>query len=92
MKNITYIFSQNRKKNYHNKDSYAKDFYYGLHNFENKSNNIVVIEFSESKSFINRLLIFFDKAINKFLSLPFYSSKLTNLENLKKLKKQTICF
>ena len=92
MKNITYIFSQNRKKNYHNKDSYAKDFYYGLHNFENKSNNIEVIEFSESKSFINRLLIIFDKAMNKFLSLPFYSSKLTNLENLKKIKKTDYLF
>ena len=48
MKNITYIFSQNREKNYHNKESYAKDFYYGLHNFDNKNNNIEVIEFSES--------------------------------------------
>ena len=87
MKNITYIFSQNRKKNYHNKDSYAKDFYYGLHNFENKTNNIEVIEYSERKSLIYPLLIIFDKIMNKFLSLPFYSSKLTNLENLNKIKK-----
>ena len=87
MKNITYIFSQNRKKNYHNKKSYAKEFYYGLHNFDNKTNNIEVIEYSERKSLIYPLLIIFDKIMNKFLSLPFYSSKLTNLENLKKIKK-----
>tara|TARA_A100000164_G_scaffold379847_1_gene425391 strand:+ start:265 stop:1383 length:1119 start_codon:yes stop_codon:yes gene_type:complete len=87
MKNITYIFSKNRKKNYNNKESYAKEFYYGLHNFDNKTNNIEVIEFSENKSLIYPLLTIFDKAMNKFFSLPFYSSKLTNLENLKKIKK-----
>ena len=92
MKNITYIFSQNRKKNFHNKESYAKDFYYGLHNFDNKYHNIEIIEFSQSKSLINSLLIIFDKAMNKFLSLPFYSSKLTNLENIKKIKKTDYLF
>ena len=30
--------------------------------------------------------------MNKFLSLPFYSSKLTNLENLKKIKKTDYLF
>lgn len=87
MKNITYIFSKNRKKNYYEKESYAKEFYYGLHNFDNKNNNIEVIEFSENKSLIYPILKIFDKFMNKFLSLPFYSSKLTNLKNLKIIKK-----
>ena len=30
--------------------------------------------------------------MNKFLSLPFYSSKLTNLENIKKIKKTDYLF
>ena len=87
MENITYIFSQNRKKNYYNKKSYAKEFYYGLHSFDNDKNNIEIIEFSEAKSFQQRLLLIFDKFMNKFLSLPFYTSRLTNLENLKKIIK-----
>ncbi len=85
MKNITYIFSQNRKKNYNDKQNYAKDFYYGIHSFENKNNNIEIIEFSENKSLLYPFLIFVDKFMNKFLSLPFYTSKLTNSKNLKKI-------
>ena len=85
MKNITYIFSQNRKKNYIDKQNYAKDFYYGIHSFENKNNNIEIIEFTKNKSLIYPFLKFFDKFMNKFLSLPFYTSKLTNLKNLKKI-------
>ena len=93
MKNITYIYSQNRKINYTNNSSYAKDFYYGLHNFENnKDNEIEIIEYSEKKSFLYPFLLVFDKAMNKFLSLPFYSSKLTNSENLKKLLKADYLF
>ena len=62
MKNITYIFSQNRKINYTNNNSYAKDFYYGLHNFENKKDNeIEIIEYSEKKSFLYPFLLVFDK-------------------------------
>ena len=93
MKNITYIFSQNRKINYTNNNSYAKDFYYGLHNFENKKDNeIEIIEYSEKKSFLYPFLLVFDKVMNKFLSLPFYSSKLTNSENLKKFLKADYLF
>ena len=93
MKNITYIFSQNRKISYTNSSSYAKDFYYGLHNFDNnKDNEIEIIEYSEKKSFLYPLLLVFDKVMNKFLSLPFYSSKLTNSENLKKFLKTDYLF
>ena len=93
MKNITYIFSQNRKTSYTNNNSYAKDFYYGLHNFDNKKDNEVeIIEYSEKKSLLHPLLLVFDKVMNKFLSLPFYSSKLTNSENLKKFLKADYLF
>ena len=93
MKNITYIFSQNRKINYNNNNSYAKDFYYGLHNFDNRKNNeIEIIEYSKKKSLLYPLLLVFDKVMNKFLSLPFYSSKLTNSENLKKILKTDYLF
>ena len=50
MKNITYIFSKNRKKNYNNKKSNEKEIYYGMHNIDNKNNNSEVIEFRENKS------------------------------------------
>ena len=85
MKNITYIFSQNRKKNFNDKNSHAKEFYYGLHNFDTNQNNLEIIEFKDNKSFLHLPLVLFDKIMNKFLSLPFYSSRLTSSRNLKKI-------
>ena len=68
MKNITYIYSQNRKINYTNNSSYAKDFYYGLHNFENnKDNEIEIIEYSEKKSFLYPFLLVFIMTLIRFI-------------------------
>jgi len=81
VKNITYIFSQNRHQNYLNNKIEAREFYYGV-DFLGKDNHIEIIEFEK---FNNPLLHLLDRVISKFLSLPFYSSKLTNLKNLKKI-------
>ena len=79
MKNITYIFSQNRYQNFINSKIEAREFYYGV-DFLGKNNHIEIIEFENSN---NALLKLIDKVISKLLSLPFYSSKLTNIKNLK---------
>ena len=79
MKNITYIFSQNRYQNFINSKIEAREFYYGV-DFLGKNNHIEIIEFENSN---NALLKLIDKVISKLLSLPFYSSKLTSIKNLK---------
>ena len=79
MKNITYIFSQNRYENFINSKIEAREFYYGV-DFLGKNNHIEIIEFENSN---NLLLEFIDQVISKLLSLPFYSSKLTNIKNFK---------
>ena len=83
MKNITYVFSQNRYQNYFNNKIEAREFYYGV-DFLGKDNHIEIIEFEKSsKSFLELI----DRVISKLFSLPFYSSKLTNIKNFKTIIK-----
>lgn len=79
MKKITYVFTNNRKKNFLENNIDAREFYYGLDKFSN-GNEVTVLEFDDKS---RRILQFIDKFISKFLSLPFYSSKMTSLKNLK---------
>tara|TARA_B100000131_G_C18125449_1_gene614508 strand:+ start:1337 stop:2452 length:1116 start_codon:yes stop_codon:yes gene_type:complete len=87
MKSITYIFSKHRKENYFNNNVEAKEFYYGLTEFDSKENNLNIIEFEDSKNVFNSLLLLIDKVLRKFFSLPFYTSKICNIKNLKILLK-----
>ena len=83
MKYITYVFSQNRYQNYFNNKIEAREFYYGV-DFLGKDNHIEIIEFEKSsKSFLELI----DRVISKLFSLPFYSSKLTNIKNFKTIIK-----
>jgi len=83
MNNITYVFSQNRRQNYINNKIEAREFYYGV-DFLGKDNHIEIIEFEKSN---NPFLELIDRVISKLLSLPFYSSKLTNIKNFKTIIK-----
>lgn len=87
MKNITYIFSGNRKENYLENKIQAKDFYYGLTELDQEKFKIDVIEFEDKKNFLNYIFKFIDKIFSKFLSLPFYSSKICTIRNLRLLFK-----
>lgn len=87
MKKITYIYSKNRKYNYVNNSIQAKEFYYGLTRFDDNEFEIDIIEFEINKSIFSRLLHYFDRVMNKFISLPFYTSKLVSFKNLKKMFK-----
>jgi len=88
MKNITYIFSQNRKTNLLTKKLEAREFYYGADYFE-KENNLKIIEFNDGS---NRILKIFDRLISRYASLPFYTSKLTNLKNFKTIYRSDYVF
>lgn len=83
MKNITYIFSGGRKENFLNNQIQGKEFYYGVDYFELSKANIEIIEFNDNLSKFGKIFYFFDRIMNKFLSLPFYTSKLTTFNNLK---------
>lgn len=83
MKNITYIFSRGRKNLYLNNEFQARDFFYGLTEFDSKKFNLNVIEF-EDRPFKNIFIFkFLDKIMTKFFSLPFYTSKISSIKNLK---------
>ena len=87
MDNITYVFSGGRKKKYKNHEILAKEFFYGLPYFDSLKYNIRIIEFSNSNNIFNYFWRMVDKFMSKVISLPFSSSKLVNLNNLKVLMK-----
>ena len=86
MSNITYIFTNNRKNNFLNDNIQAKEFYYGLPFIDSKLNNIKVIEFTNEISLTTKFINLFDEFLRRFVSLPFYTSKLLKKENINILK------
>ncbi len=87
MKNVTYIFKSGRKQKIEENLVEAKDFFYGLHFLDSLKYNIQIIEFKDNRNILSPLFFLFDRFMNKILNLPFYSSKLININNLKKLIK-----
>lgn len=86
MANITYIFTKNRKSNYLNNTMQAKEFYYGLPFINSQSNNIEIIEFNEEVTFFTKFINIFDEILRRFISLPFYTSKLISKKNIEIIK------
>ena len=82
MKSITYIYSGGRSENYFKDNILAKDFYYGLTEFDKEKYKINIIEFQRKSGFFNIFLKFFDKLMTRFVSLPFYTSLLVNVKNI----------
>ena len=59
MTKIIYVFANNRKENYQKNNVEAKDFYYGLHAFDDeKKYDIDIIELSNDESNKNYFLKF----------------------------------
>ena len=87
MKSITYVYSGGRRENYFKNNILAKDFYYGITEFDKEKYNINIIEFQKKGGVFNVFLNFFDKLMTRFVSLPFYTSLLVNVKNLKLLLK-----
>lgn len=89
---VTYIFSSPRKARYLNKNVSAKEFFYGIFNPDFEKRQIKIIEFEDNKNLLNKILSIFDKLITKFISLPFYTSKLTNKKNFEIIKNSSDIF
>lgn len=83
MTNVTYIFSQGRKKTLQNDQIQAREFFYGVDYVKKSGYNTNIIEFNEVNSFTFKFFNLFDKFMNKVLSLPFYTASITSYKNLK---------
>lgn len=87
MKNITYIFKSGRKRKIEDNTVEAKEFYYGLQFLDSLKYSIQIIEFEDNRNILTPLFFLFDRFMNKIINLPFYTSKLMNINNIKKLIK-----
>lgn len=81
MANVTYVFTQNRKTNYETNSIQAREFYYGLPFIDKKKHKINIIEFQTPSKSYSKIINLFDEILRRFLSLPFYTSKLVNKNN-----------
>tara|TARA_B110000003_G_scaffold274792_1_gene315637 strand:+ start:7525 stop:8631 length:1107 start_codon:yes stop_codon:yes gene_type:complete len=87
MENITFIFAKGRKSNYEKNLIQAREFYYGLTSFDKEKFNVKILELNTQRGLLNSILKLIDIFFQKILSLPFYLSQLTTLENFKILRK-----
>ena len=92
MKKITYLFITGRKENIEKNTIEAEEFYYGSLFLKSKGLEVEIIEFDDNLNKYNFLLKGIDKILSKYCSLPFYTSKVTSIKNLKVLLKTTDLF
>ena len=85
VKNITYVYSGNRKKLLSGKEKYARDFFYGYTEFDQKKYNLNIIEFEKPNCWLASIFTKLDSILSKLLSLPIYFSKILNKKNFKTL-------
>lgn len=85
MKNITFVFSGNRKNLLLSKEKYARDFFYGYTEFDEKKYNLNIIEFEKPKYKLAIIFTKFESILSRLLSLPIYFSKILKFKNLKTL-------
>ena len=78
-KKITYIFISGRKERILNdKETFAKEFFYGFNYFKDKYEHVKIVEFKEVRTIFN----LFYKILNKISDLPFYGDYLINKEEI----------
>lgn len=77
---ITYVYAGGRLEKLKQNKDFPEDFFYGALHLKRLNYKVKIIEFRESK---NILLQIVDKLFSKFFSLPFSTSKITSLKNLK---------
>ena len=94
MKKITYIFGGGRLEKINDKDSFAKDFYYGFHLLNNnKKYDTKILEiypFTKSKTKYLSLLQKIDIFLTKLIFLQFHFHEIYIKENLKRIKNSDI--
>lgn len=81
MFDITYVFKNKRSYQKIGKNEFAKEHFYNLLNFIN-SKSVKVIEFKKDDKNKNFLKII-EHQLSKFLSLPFYFSKILTISNFR---------
>ena len=92
MSKITYIYARDRKKNIENNTVEAKELYYSFHLFEEDGNDMNIIEYETKHNFINKFLYFYDRILNKFISIPSYSHQLYSNKNKEIIKNSDYVF
>jgi glycosyltransferase involved in cell wall biosynthesis len=88
MKEIVYIFKNGRTLRLENEAVQAKEFYYSLEYFQEKYQNLKVIE---DQDMLNKKYLLVDRLLQK-LNLPINLSKIINKKNLQILKNADIIF
>lgn len=83
-KNILYVFTGGRKKRLAEKNSNAKDFYYGYFQLKNLFNNVEILEINhKSNLFLQKV----DKLTRKIFHLPIHFLSLIDVEMKKMFSK-----
>lgn len=90
--NLSYVFITGRNERLQQKTEYAKEFFYGYQSIDLENFNLDIIEMYGQKSnlFINRILKFVEKVVNKLTNLPTFYSEVVTLNNIKKVFKADI--
>lgn len=89
---MTYIFLGDRRKKITENigNEFPKEFFYSYLQFLEENNNLNLIEFStrhEKSKFSRKYVTKFDKLFRKITNLPFFSSQIVTLNNLRQIKK-----
>jgi glycosyltransferase involved in cell wall biosynthesis len=92
MNKVTYFFSGNRKDKIKNKSEEAKELYYSYHEFDKEKLDLEIIEFTEVDNLFYKFLYYYDRLLNKCLSLPSYSHKIFSVKNYKSIKQSDLVF
>jgi len=81
--NITYVFTGGRKKSIEAKEIKAREHYYSASLFADEGYELNIIEFEDINTIFSKIFYYYDRILNKFLSLPSYTHKLCSIRNLK---------
>lgn len=82
MKEVTYVFSGGRKTKIEQDLIESKEFYYGVPYLLSENYNVEVIEFTSSN---NKFFKFIDLIMTRVFSLPFSTSNVISIKNLRKV-------
>ena len=92
MKKITYVFINGRIKNIEENTVESTEFYYGSLFLKSQGLDVNIVEYNDNPVRDSISLKLFDRILSKYFSLPFYTSKVTSLKNLKVFLKTTDLF
>lgn len=89
--NILYIFNEGRTKRINSNKIFPEDFFYFFNLLKENYQNADFIEMNSShKNLSSKLINFLEKVIRKITGLPFYSSQIISIKNLKKIFKSKL--